>query len=110
MTTVLSEPGLSGLAQARDVVRAAAETELWSLTDRQLAAELADAVALRAQADAVLLARVGEAEARGLAAPGVRRRWSGGCAARTACQRPRRPDWSGPPGPCAGSSRRPPRR
>ena len=40
---------------------AAAETELWSLTDRQLAVEVADAVALRAQADAVLLVRLGEA-------------------------------------------------
>ncbi|MGI8722265.1 MAG: DUF222 domain-containing protein [Geodermatophilaceae bacterium] len=67
MTTVLNEPGLSGLAHARGVVRAAAATELWSLTDRQLAAEIADAVALRAQADAVLLARLGEADARGLA-------------------------------------------
>jgi len=47
---------------------------LWSLTDRQLAAEVADAVALRAQADAVLLVRLGEAEARGLARPVVRRR------------------------------------
>ncbi len=65
MTTVLGEPGLSGLAPApehvtpagsgltpasehitavgfglapaRQVVRAAAEAELWSLTDRQLA-------------------------------------------------------------------------
>jgi len=43
------------------VVVAAAETELWSLTDRQLAVEVADAVALRAQADAVLLVRLGEA-------------------------------------------------
>lgn len=46
---------------------AAAQVELWSLTDRQLAVEVADAVALRAQADAVLLARLGEADARGLA-------------------------------------------
>ena len=46
---------------------AAARVELWSLTDRQLAVEVADAVALRAQADAVLLARLGEADARGLA-------------------------------------------
>ena len=43
------------------MVVAAAETELWSLTDRQLAVEVADAVALRAQADAVLLVRLGEA-------------------------------------------------
>ncbi len=67
MTTLLSPPGISGLADARQVVGAAAGVALWSLTDNQLAAEVADAVALRAQADAVLLARVGEAEARGLA-------------------------------------------
>lgn len=67
MTTLLSPPVLSGLAQARDAVVAAAQVELWSLTDRQLAVEVADAVALRAQADAVLLARLGEADARGLA-------------------------------------------
>ncbi len=67
MTTVLSPPALSGLAAARDVVGSAAGQPLWQLTDRQLAMEVADAVALRAQADAVLLARVGEADARGLA-------------------------------------------
>ena len=67
MTVFLSPPGLSGLAGAREAIRAAAETELWSLTDRQLAAEVADAIALKAQADAVLLARLGEADARGLA-------------------------------------------
>jgi len=67
VTTVLSPAGLSGLADARDVVGAAARVELWSLTDHQLAMEVADAVALRAQADAVLLARLGEADARGLA-------------------------------------------
>jgi hypothetical protein len=39
------------------------ETDLWSVTDRRLAAEVADAVALRAQAEAALLARLGEAEA-----------------------------------------------
>jgi len=76
VTTLLSPPGQSGLsgqsafaglAGAREVVGAAADVELWSLTDRELAVEVADAVALRAQADAVLLARLGEADARGLA-------------------------------------------
>ena len=67
MTTLLSPPGLSGLAHARDMLGAAARVELWSLTDRQLAVEVADAIALRAQADAVLLTRLGEADARGLA-------------------------------------------
>lgn len=67
MTTLLSPPATSGLADARDAVGAAAQVQLWSLTDKQLAAEVADAVALRAQVDAVLLARLGEADARGLA-------------------------------------------
>jgi len=67
VTTLLSPPALSGLAHAREAVGSAAEAPLWSLTDRELAAEVTDAVALRAQADAVLLARLGEAEARGLA-------------------------------------------
>ena len=41
-----------GLPKAgpREVLGAAARTELWSLTDRHLAVEVADAVALRAQA------------------------------------------------------------
>ena len=68
MTTLLNPPAVSGLGQARDAVRAAAAgTQLWSLTDTQLAAEISDALALRAQTDAVLLARLGEADARGLA-------------------------------------------
>lgn len=44
-----------------------ADTALWALTDLELAAEVADALALRAQADALLLARIGEADTRGLA-------------------------------------------
>jgi hypothetical protein len=67
VTTLLNPPGLCGLAGARDAVGEAAQQQLWSLTDRELAVEVADALALRAQADAVLLARLGEAEARGLA-------------------------------------------
>ena len=67
MTTLLSPPIVSGLAAARDAVGEAAQQPLWSLTDRQLAVEVAEALALRARADAVLLARLGEADARGLA-------------------------------------------
>ncbi len=67
MTALLSPPAVSGLAHARDVVGVAAGQPLWSLTDRELAAEVGQALALRAQADAVLLARLGEADARGLA-------------------------------------------
>ncbi len=67
MTALLNPPGLSGLADALDAVRAAAGQPLWTLTDRELAVQVADAVALRAQADALLLAHLGEADARGLA-------------------------------------------
>ena len=67
MTTLLSPPALSGLGRARDAMRAVAEVPLWSLTDTELAAEVSDALALRAQADAALLALLGEADARGLA-------------------------------------------
>lgn len=67
MTALLNPPALSGLAPARELVGAAAQAPLWQLTDTQLAAEVADALALKAQADAVLLARLGEADARGLA-------------------------------------------
>jgi len=84
MTTLLSPPAPTVLAQARGAVGAAASVSLWSLTDTQLAAEVGQALALRAQADAVLLARLGEAEARGLARSRVRPRRSPGCAARTA--------------------------
>lgn len=66
MTAVLTPPALSGLTPARDAAGEAAQQPLWSLTDKELAVEVADALALRAQADAVLLARLGEAEARGL--------------------------------------------
>lgn len=65
MTAVLSPPAVSGLAAARDVVEAAAGEPLWSLSDRELAVQVGQALALRAQADAVLLACLGEAEARG---------------------------------------------
>jgi len=67
VTTLLSPPGLAGSAAARDAVRAAAEVPVWSLTDTQLAAEIGQVLALRAQADALLLARLGEADTRGLA-------------------------------------------
>jgi len=67
VTTLLSPPGLSGLADARHAVSVAAGQPLWTLTDRELAVQVADAVALRAQADALLLAHLGEADARGLA-------------------------------------------
>ena len=70
MTTLLNPPAVFGLGQARDAVRAAAGTQLWSLTDTQHAAEIGDALALRAQTDAVLLARLGEADA-GWPGPGV---------------------------------------
>jgi len=54
---------------------------LWSLTDTELAAEISDALALRAQTDAALLARLGEADARGLA-PGAWLEFDDGVATR----------------------------
>jgi len=84
VTTVLNQPALSGMAAARAAVRAAAEVALWSLTDTQVAAEVGQALALRAQADAVLLARLGRPTPAAWPGRGVRRRWSGGCVVRTA--------------------------
>ncbi|MDQ3055774.1 MAG: hypothetical protein M3R66_18750 [Actinomycetota bacterium] len=50
MTTFLSPPAVSGLASPREVLgRGGEDRELWSLTDRHRAVEVADAVALRAQ-------------------------------------------------------------
>ncbi|MDQ3717281.1 MAG: HNH endonuclease, partial [Actinomycetota bacterium] len=48
-------------------LRAAAAQSLWSLNDDEVAGRVAAAMALRAQADALLLAAVGEADARDLA-------------------------------------------
>ena len=67
MTTLLGLPEVARLAAAREAVAVCAQVQLWSLTDRQLAAEVGQALALKAQAEAVLLARLGEADARGLA-------------------------------------------
>ena len=46
MTTLLSPRAVSGLAHVREVVGDAAEAQLWSLTDTQLAVEVAEALAL----------------------------------------------------------------
>lgn len=56
----------SVLGAARRAVGRAVEAPLWACTDEDLAAEIGQALALRAQADAVLLARLAEAESRGL--------------------------------------------
>ena len=57
---------VSVIDAARDAVGAAYERPLWQCTDDELVEEIGAAVALRAQADAVLLARLAEAEARDL--------------------------------------------
>lgn len=51
---------------ARDAVAAAYGQPLWQCTDDDLAGEISAALALRAQADAVLLARLAEADSRKL--------------------------------------------
>lgn len=55
------------MAAARAAVSAAIGAPVWMLTDNELAAEVANALALKAQAEALLLDRLGEADARGLA-------------------------------------------
>lgn len=57
----------SGLSDVRFAVGAAARRATWALSDGEAVARVADAVRLRAQADAVLLAAIGEVDARGLA-------------------------------------------
>lgn len=59
---------VSVIDAARDAVSAAYEQPLWQCTDNDLAEEISAALALRAQADAVLLARLAEAESRNLSA------------------------------------------
>jgi len=61
------QPVASGLSDARAAVRATASRATWALSDEQAVARVGDAVRLRAQADAVLLAAIGEVDARGLA-------------------------------------------
>lgn len=58
----------SVLGAARHAVARAAHAPLWPCTDDDLADEIAQAVVLRAQADAVLLTRLAEAESRGMPA------------------------------------------
>lgn len=57
---------VSVIDAAREAVAAACGQPLWQCTDEELAEEISEALALRAQADAVLLARLGEAESRNL--------------------------------------------
>lgn len=67
MTESLILPRVTGLADARTAVGEAARQATWSLSDDKAVARVADAVRLRAQADSVLLAAIGEIDARGLA-------------------------------------------
>ena len=67
MSELPIQPVASGLSDARAAVRAAASRATWALSDEQAVARVGDAVRLRAQPDAVLLAAIGEVDARGLA-------------------------------------------
>lgn len=81
MTSTLPQPtttgpvaASSGLAAEREIAGTAARDPLWQPTEDQLVAVIGQALALKAQAEAALLARIAEAEARGWRAAGVRRR------------------------------------
>ncbi len=64
---MLASLGTSVLDQACADLAEACEEQLWAQSDRQMAERVNAALRVRAQADAVLLAAVGEFDARGLA-------------------------------------------
>jgi hypothetical protein len=67
MSSLLASPDPSVLDRAGAVLMAACEERLWAQSDAEVVSRVAAALRFRAQADAVLLAAVGEVEARGLA-------------------------------------------
>jgi len=67
MSSLLASDGPSGLGQVCVDLGAVCEERLWAQSDGQIIDRVAAALRVRAQADAVLLAAVGEFEARGLA-------------------------------------------
>jgi len=68
----------------------AAGQSLWSLSDDEVVGRVDAAMRFRAQADVLLLAAVGEVDARDLARVGARVRSGRGCGMRTAATRGRR--------------------
>jgi len=67
MSSLLASSGPSVLDRAGDVLTEACEQRLWAQSDFEVVSRVEAALRVRAQADAVLLAAVGEVEARGLA-------------------------------------------
>ena len=66
MSSLLATSGPSVLDRASSSLAEAAEERLWARSDDEVLARVADALRVKTQADAVLLAAVGEVEARGL--------------------------------------------
>ncbi|MDQ3714960.1 MAG: 13E12 repeat family protein, partial [Actinomycetota bacterium] len=67
MSSLLASSGPSVLDRAGTVLREACEQRLWAQADLEVVSWIEAALRVRAQADAVLLAAIGEVEARGLA-------------------------------------------
>lgn len=67
MSSLLATPGPSVLDRASRALTDAAEQRLWAQSDAEIIDRVQAALRVKAQADAVLLAAVGEVEARGLA-------------------------------------------
>ncbi len=67
MSSLLASPGTSALGHAGAAPNEACEERLWAQSDSQITERVAAALRVKAQADAVLLATVGEFEARRLA-------------------------------------------
>lgn len=67
MSSLLASVGPSVLDRASAVLVEAREERLWAQSDRQITERVETALRVKAQADAVLLAAVGEVEARDLA-------------------------------------------
>lgn len=61
-------PGVGLVAVARAAVSQAVEGGLWSRSDTELAEDVRETLALRAQVDALLLAQLAEVDARGMPA------------------------------------------
>nr|MBA3340043.1 hypothetical protein [Geodermatophilaceae bacterium] len=67
MSSLLASAGPSVLKRVSADLAEACEERLWAQSDSEIADRVAAALRVRAQADAVLLAAVGEVDARGLA-------------------------------------------
>lgn len=97
---MLAESGPSVLDRLSAVLAEACRQALWAQSDADVLGRVAEALRVRAQADAVLLAAVAEVESRGLArtrGASSTRAWLTGAHRST---RPKPGCWSGPAGRC----------